>query len=79
MTPAHDLASGTSRAHQLAALASLGTLLGVLLSGPVSVALVSALHPQPPWRDAELSPAATTLFKCCRTPAGSSSWRPWSF
>jgi hypothetical protein len=54
MTPARDLASGSSRAHQLAALASLGTLLGVLLSGPVSVALVSALHPQPPWRDAAL-------------------------
>jgi hypothetical protein len=31
-----------------------GTLLGVLLSGPVAVALVSATHPQPPWQGAEV-------------------------
>ena len=29
-------------------------VVGVVLSGPVAVALVSATHPQPPWRDAEL-------------------------
>lgn|GEM_PF-479646 len=34
--------------------AALGVLLGVLLSGPLAVALVSATHPQPAWRDAEL-------------------------
>jgi hypothetical protein len=35
-------------------LAALGAVLGVLLSGPLAVALVSATHPQPAWRDAEL-------------------------
>lgn len=31
-----------------------GTLLGVLLSGPVAVALVGMTHPQPPWQGAEV-------------------------
>jgi len=35
-------------------LAALAALLGVLLSGPLAVALVNGTHPQPPWRDAEL-------------------------
>jgi hypothetical protein len=40
--------------YRVAALAARGTLLGILLSGPVAVALVSVTHPQPHWRDAEL-------------------------
>lgn len=35
-------------------LAAFGTLLGVVLSGPIAVVLVNATHPQPAWRDAEL-------------------------
>jgi hypothetical protein len=46
-------ASQTAAAHRIAVLAALGTLIGVVLSGPATVALVSATHPQPPWRDAE--------------------------
>jgi hypothetical protein len=41
-------------AYRVARRAALGSLVGVFLSGPVTVALVSATHPQPPWRDAEL-------------------------
>lgn len=33
-------------------LASLGTLLGFVLSGPLAVLLVQATHPQPPWQSA---------------------------
>ncbi len=32
----------------------MGTLLGILLSGPLAVALVSLTHPQPPWGGAAL-------------------------
>lgn len=35
-------------------LASAGAVLGIVLSGPLAVALVGATHPQPAWRDAEL-------------------------
>jgi len=34
--------------------AALGALLGVLLSGPLAVALVNVTHPQPAWQDAEV-------------------------
>jgi hypothetical protein len=34
--------------------AALGTLLGIVLSGPLAVAVVATTHPQPTWRDAEL-------------------------
>ncbi len=33
---------------------AVGTLLGVLLSGPLAVALVAATRPQPPWHGAEV-------------------------
>jgi hypothetical protein len=46
--------SQAAAACRVAARAALGTLIGVVLSGPVTVALVGATHPQPPWRDAEL-------------------------
>lgn len=46
------MANGAS--YRSGMLGALGALLGVLLSGPVAVALVNATHPQPPWRDAEL-------------------------
>jgi hypothetical protein len=42
------------RAYRTGRRAALGALLGVLLSGPLAVALVNVTHPQPPWRDAEL-------------------------
>jgi hypothetical protein len=31
-----------------------GTLLGILLSGPLAFAVVNATHPQPPWKSAEV-------------------------
>lgn len=37
---------------RLGAWGALSTLLGALLSGPVSLWLVGITHPQPPWRDA---------------------------
>jgi MFS family permease len=43
-----------SRTLQIGALGAAGALLGVALSGPLAVALVTATHPQPAWRDAEL-------------------------
>jgi hypothetical protein len=46
-------ASGAA-AYRVVTIAALGSLLGVFLSGPLTVALVSATHPQPPWRDAAL-------------------------
>ena len=53
MTPAEPTSDAASP-YRAAVLAALGTLIGILLSGPVAVALVSVTHPQPPWRDAEL-------------------------
>ena len=52
MTPPREPAAADDRAHRTGRLAALGALLGVLLSGPLAVALVNATHPQPPWRDA---------------------------
>jgi hypothetical protein len=37
---------------RLGARAAAGVLIGILLSGPVAVGLVNALHPQPPWQGA---------------------------
>lgn len=34
------------------AVAALGTLLGFVLSGPLALLAVQAIHPQPPWRSA---------------------------
>ncbi len=35
-------------------LGAIGTLVGIVSSGPVAVAIVSATHPQPSWADARL-------------------------
>jgi len=50
---AHEPASGADGAYRTGRRAAAGTLLGIVLSGPVAVAVVTATHPQPPWRDAE--------------------------
>ena len=42
------------RAYRTGLRAALSALLGVLLSGPLAVAVVNATHPQPPWSDAQL-------------------------
>lgn len=52
MTPAGS--PSETAACRVAAQAALASLLGVFLSGPAAVALVSATHPQPAWRGAEL-------------------------
>jgi hypothetical protein len=54
MTATQDLAADHEKARRTGRLAALGALLGVLLSGPLAVMLVSVTHPQPPWRDAEV-------------------------
>lgn len=42
------------RAYQTGRLAALAALLGIVVSGPLGVALVNGTYPQPPWRDAQL-------------------------
>ncbi len=54
MMPTQEPAADDARTYRMGRLAALGALLGVLLSGPLAVALVNGTHPQPPWRDAEL-------------------------
>jgi len=49
----HEPSPENPRAYRTGRRAALGALLGVLLSGPLAVALVNATHPQPGWRDAE--------------------------
>ena len=44
----------TDSALRAGKLAALGTLTGVLLSGPFALLMVNVTHPQPPWRDARL-------------------------
>jgi hypothetical protein len=41
-------------AYRTGRFAALGGLVGLLLSGPLAVALVNATHPQPAWSDADL-------------------------
>lgn len=48
------MTSGNPSAYRIGRRAAIGALLGVLLSGPLAVALVNVTHPQPLWRDAEL-------------------------
>jgi hypothetical protein len=54
MTLTRDPLPEDPRAYRTARRAALGALLGVLLSGPLAVALVTATHPQPTWVDADL-------------------------
>jgi hypothetical protein len=42
------------RALRIGWLSAAGTLLGIFLSGPLTVALVNLTHPQPPWENAAL-------------------------
>lgn len=48
-----QLSSEADGACRTARRAAVATLLGIVLSGPVAVAVVNVTHPQPPWRDAE--------------------------
>lgn len=43
---------GRARTLRLGVVGATLTVAGALLSGPASLALVNATHPQPPWRDA---------------------------
>jgi hypothetical protein len=48
-----DLATNTALRYRRVVQGSVGTLLGILASGPLAVALVEATHPQPRWSGAE--------------------------
>ncbi|HVY38524.1 MAG TPA: hypothetical protein VHM31_11330 [Polyangia bacterium] len=50
---ARELASDAEGAYRTGRRAAVGALLGVVVSGPIAVAIVNVTHPQPPWRDAE--------------------------
>ncbi len=43
----------TSSLHRTGILAALIMITGTLLSGPLGLLLVAAVHPQPPWQDAQ--------------------------
>jgi hypothetical protein len=43
----------TYRASRTGALAALSTLIGIVLSGPPALIVLSQFHPQPPWEGAE--------------------------
>jgi hypothetical protein len=50
--PGRSTGDGIGRGARAAIGGAIGTLLGIVVSGPVAVVLVQALHPQPPWVDA---------------------------
>jgi hypothetical protein len=44
----------TPDAYRMGIYGAVSTILGIVLSGPLAVALVAATHPQPPWQGPEL-------------------------
>jgi hypothetical protein len=54
MTLPGEPSPDTPSAYRTGRRAAIGALLGVLLSGPLAVALVNVTHPQPLWRGAEV-------------------------
>ena len=48
-----NASAATMRACRWGAHSAICTLLGIVVSGPLAVLVLSLLHPQPPWTDAE--------------------------